>query len=297
MFRSLLLALALAGGVMAQNSTSASSTTTDDPDTLILLQPSWVSLEGARRADGRPEASTTERALGLGAVWKDAGGGTWGAGLLVNERHDANLAPLPGGYAVGDLHALELRAFHSRDGARGRKTAAFLGLRGGAEDPGDLADALAGVLWWGRDRPTSPTTRFGWGVVALYQTGEGFSLFPAPTFEWDPPGGLAVIVNGPRSELRYDLSSRWQLAVNATLTLRRYRLADGTLFADRQLPVRIGLRRMVKGQAAFEVFAGQLLGRQWEVRQRPGLADATLDVDGGTFYGFQATIPLNLLGR
>jgi hypothetical protein len=293
----LLLAFALATSGLAQSSAPASSETTspeEDRGAIVFLQPTWVTLDGARPADGRPEVSTTERSLGLGAVWEDRRGGTWGAGVVAGKRQDANLAPLPGGGASSALHALELRAFHSRDLARDRRASAYLGLRGGAENPGDVSDALAGVLWYGRDRPTSSTTRFGWGVVALYQTGEGFRMFPAPTFEWDPPGGISLIVNGPRSELRYDLSSRWQLALNATLTLRRYRMADGTLFADRQQPVRLGLRRMMRGQVAFEVFAGRLLGREWEVRQRPGLPDATLDVDGGTFYGFQATVPLSL---
>jgi hypothetical protein len=79
------------------------------------------------------------------------------------------------------------------------------------------------------------------------------------------------------------------------INLRRYRLADGTLFVDRQVPIRLALRRMVRGQTALEVFVGKLAGRSWEVLQRPGLPDSTRDVDGGTLVGFQATIPLNKL--
>lgn len=260
---------------------------------LVLLPTRWTTIDGARPADGRGEASTIDRSLGAQVIW-GAGGGTWGAGLTLEDRSDANLSPLPGGRIVPGFRSMRLLAFHSREISRGRRFQGFFSLRGGAEDPGDLSDALGGVLFLGRDRATSDTVRFGWGLVSIFRTGDGLRVFPAPTLEWDPPGGLSVSLRGPMSEVRYDLSKRWQLAITGNVNLRQYRLADDSLFVDRQFPVRLGLRRMIRGQAAFEVFAGRLLGREWEVLQRPGQTDATLDVDGGTFYGFQASIPLRL---
>lgn len=267
----------------------------EDRPAVALLETGWANLDGARPADGRPDASTTERSLGAGVIWPGARGATTGFGVTVTDRQDANLSPLPGsGRRVGDLRAVDLMAFHSRPLARDRNFFGFLSLRGAAEDPGEVTDSLAGVLWAGRDRPFWPRTRLGWGVVAIYQTGEGLRAFPAPTFEWDPPGPLSVQLAGPRSEARYDLSDRWQLALGAQINLRRYRLTDGTLFADRQVPVRLSLRRQVRGQTAFEVFVGRLRGRSWEVTQRPGLPDTSLDVDGGRFVGFRVRLPLGV---
>lgn len=271
--------------------------TREEGGPVFLLQPTWASLDGARPVGSPLENDSIERSLGVGLVWKDRDGGSWGAGISAGERRDSALRPVAGGGRVDGLHSLQLQAFHSREGERGRRLQGFFGLRGGAEHARDLGDGLAGLLWVGRDRPTSPTTRFGWGVVALYRSGDGFDLFPAPTFEWDPPGKLQLVLRGPLSELRADLSERWQLALSARVTLRRYRLGDGSLFVDRQVPLRLALRRKIRGKTALELFAGKLVGREWEVLQRPGLPDRARDVEGGTLVGFQATLPLGRLFR
>ena len=304
-YLSVALALLLASVGLAQSSdtapqpapTAAPEKPSADSDSrgpdspLPMITTSWATIDGAERGDGRGDSSTTDRSVGGQVLW-GSGSGTWGLGFAVEDRSDANLSPLPGGRAVGGFRSVLLQAFHQRKLARDRKFTGFAAVRGGAEDPGDLTDALGAVLFLGRDRKISDTLRFGWGVVGIYRTGDGLRAFPAPTLEWDPPGPVSASFRGPLSELRVDLSKRWQLALSGRVNLRQYRLSDGTLFYDRQTPVRLGIRRMVNKQVAFEAFVGKLLGREWEVVQRPGLPDATLEVDGGTFYGFQATIPI-----
>lgn len=262
--------------------------------TATFLTTRWSSVDGAQPQGGRGESSTLERSLGAGVSWRTRDGARVGLTAAVDDRADAGLTPLPGSTRrLGGLRAVSLGGFYSKRGRRGRRTLGGLSIRGSAEDPSDLTDALGAVLWVGRDRPTSDRTRFGWGLVALFRTGEGLRIFPAPTFQWKPTERWTLNVAGPRSEVRYDLSPRWQLALSAQVALRRYRMADGTLFVDRQLPVRLGLRRMIRRQVAFEVFAGRLMNRSWEVQDRAGGApDLRLDVDGGTLVGFQASVPL-----